>query len=135
MLIRTRIVDSTLYKADVLLLTVVLHLVETNILCWDLGDLAGNMLKGPLNKLVKAKHTTGWASFGVQLIEELFVGHLALQGSHSAHWSKTISARHRSHALEETIKLLQVDEPILEGCLAMTPMISAPGASNCKCPS
>merc|ERR1719463_71909 len=167
MLIRARIIHGTLHKSDVLLLGVVLHLVETNILCWDLANLADHVIESPLDKLVKAKHSTGWASFGVQLIKELLVGHLTLQSAHCAHWSKTISARNSSHRLEEAIELLQVDEailvsvniakskgteteeftlltahtrchssfgPILEGGLAVTPMISPPGAGSCKCP-
>merc|ERR1719379_1111494 len=168
MLIRAWVVHSTLHKANVLLLGVVLHLVETNILCWHLANLADNMIESPLNKLVKAKHTTGWASSGVQFIKELLVGHLTLQRGCSAHWSKTISARHSCHTLEETIKLLQVDEailvnihitkskrteteeftlltahtrchssfgPVLEGSLAVTPMIRTPWAGSCKCSS
>merc|ERR1712151_286980 len=159
---------STLHKSNVLLLTVVLHLVETNILCGDLANLADNVVESPLDKLVKAKHSTGWASFGVQLIKELLVGHLTLQSAHCAHWSKTISTRNSSHLLEEAIELLQVDEailvsvniakskgteakeftlltahtrcpcsfgPILEGGLAVTPVIRTPGAGGCKRPS
>merc|ERR1719223_2094168 len=157
----------SLNKANVLLLGVVLHLVETNVLCWDLANLADNMIESPLNKLVEARHTTGWASSGVQLIEKFLVGHLTLQSGYGAHWGKTISTRNSSHFLEEAIKLLQVDEPILvnihitesegtetkeftllaantrchssfcpilEGGLAVTPMICPPGAGSCKRP-
>merc|ERR1712232_1381727 len=113
MLVRTWIVHSTLHKVKVLRLRVVLHLVETNILRWNLADLADDMIKGPLNKLVKAKHTTGWTSLGVELIKELLVGHLALQRGCGAHWGKTVSARDRSHRLEESIKFFQVDEAVL----------------------
>merc|ERR1712025_380463 len=113
MLVRTWIVHSTLHKVKVLRLRVVLHLVETNVLRWNLADLADDMIKGPLNKLVKAKHTAGWTSLGVELIKELLVGHLAFQSAHGAHWGKTISARDSRHLLEEAINLLQIDESVL----------------------
>ena len=53
MLTRSWIVHSTFHKSDVLLLSVASHLTETDLLCWDLDDLAEHMNESQLDKLAQ----------------------------------------------------------------------------------
>ena len=55
------IVHSTFYESKTLLLSVILSLTKTNILCWDHADLADNVIEVKLDKLVKVKCFTNWA--------------------------------------------------------------------------
>jgi hypothetical protein len=114
-LVRAWDVHGTLDEANVLLLRVVLHVVETDILGWDLADTACNVFLGPLNELIETEDTTSRSSLGVQAIKDLLVAHLAGQRVGGLHWGKAEAARDSCNLLEQAIELLQVDEAILVG--------------------
>ena len=56
MLILVWIVHSTFYESKTtLLLSLVLYLTKTDILCWDHAELADNVIEVKLDKLVKVQ--------------------------------------------------------------------------------
>merc|ERR1719414_2138248 len=113
MLIGTWVVNCLLYKADVLLLGIIFHMIKANILGWDLWHVSHHVIISPLNELVKAKDTTSWAIFRVQGVKKDFVVHGTADSITNIQGSKTITAREGSNFCKKLIKLFSIDQAIL----------------------